>query len=140
MIVKKKKIFLNTYYKYMILFLLFTSFTSFFANFYLIFSRDYLARMINVYGYCEGVSYGYVNFVKSNFLNKDKKVFIINFDVKPAVDSLFVDMSIDYSKKNLILLNFDKNNLEILNRFHISLDDYQLIHNMKNCFYFKKND
>lgn len=140
MIIKKTKKILNTYYKYMILFLLFSSFTGFFTNFYLIFSRDYYERMVSVYGYCEGVSYGYVNFVKSNFLNKDKKVFIINFDVKPAVDSLFVDMSIDYSKKNLIFLNFDKNNFEILDKFHISLDDYQLIHNVKNCFYFKKND
>lgn len=64
----------------------------------------------------------------------------MNFENMPDVKNLFHQIKFDNSKKNLILLNLkDKNKLK-LKEYDIDLSNYHLVHNMDNCYFFKKND
>ena len=61
----------NNFLTFVIL-LLFLSINNVFFNVYAIYIRDHDERMLRTYGYCEGVSYGYINQIKEKNL-KDKK-------------------------------------------------------------------
>ena len=45
---------------YLFIFLIFTTVTHFFNDLYNIFYRGYEERMIRTYGYCGGISYGFI--------------------------------------------------------------------------------
>jgi len=95
--------------------------------------------MIRAYNYCGGLSYGYINKISKKYLESEKKVFIINFEVNPLSAGLFPNLKNDELKKNLILINYANNNNK-LQELQINLEDYRLINREKNCFFFKKND
>lgn len=95
--------------------------------------------MIRAYNYCGEVSYGYINKISKKYLESEKKVFIINFEVNPLSAGLFPNLKNDDLKKNLILINYANNNNK-LQELQINLEDYRLINREKNCFFFKKND
>jgi hypothetical protein len=126
-------------YKFFIIFFFLLSFTDFFSNIYNINSRTYADRMINQHGFCNGISYGYVNSILTNFLINNKKAYVINFELVADSTSLFSDLEIDKTKKNLLLLNFYDENLFILKKnYNIDLNEYKLINKYKSCFFYKK--
>jgi hypothetical protein len=95
--------------------------------------------MIGAYNFCGGVSYGYIKKISKRYLDSEKKVFIVNFEVNPLSAGLFPNLKNDDLKKNLILINY-ANNRNKLKELQINLDDYLLVNKEKNCFFFKKND
>ena len=78
---------------YFFVFLIFTTNTHFFNDLYNLFYRHHEERMIRTYGYCSGISYGFIKKIKSQFLQFEKKVVIINpiqmsFEFEPQISSL----------------------------------------------------
>lgn len=125
---------------YLIFFLLFASVTDFFRNFNILLSNDYNKRILISYNYCEGISYGYINKIKNKYLLNNKKIYIINFQSYPTSINLFYDVQLDNKKNNLILLNFKKNNQNILNNNGVNLSDYTLLDTDDNCYYYQKKN
>ena len=123
---------------YLFIFLIFTTNTHFFNDLYNIFYRHYEERMIRTYGYCGGISYGFIKKIKSQFLQFEKKVAIINNDIFPASLGLFPDLLADKEKENLILLNFTHLNQKKLMQYSIKIDDYKLMYNEDKCYFLKK--
>jgi len=123
---------------YLFIFLIFTTNTHFFNDLYNIFYRHYEERMIRTYGYCGGISYGFIKKIKSQFLQFEKKVLIINNDIFPSSLGLFPDLLVDKEKENLILLNFTHLNQKKLMQYSINIDDYKLMYNEDKCYFLKK--
>ena len=94
--------------------------------------------MIRTYGYCDGISYGFIKKIKSKFLQFEKKVMIINNDIFPASLGLFPDLLVDKEKSNIILLNFTDLNKKKIIQYDINIDDYKLIYNEDKCYFLKK--
>jgi len=123
---------------YLFVFLIFTTNTHFFNDLYNLFYRHYEERMIRTYGFCNGISYGFIKKIKDKFLLFENKVIIINNDIFPASLGLFPDLLEDKEKNNLILLNFTKLNQKKLIQHSINIDDYKLIYNEDKCYFLKK--
>jgi hypothetical protein len=123
---------------YLFIFLIFTTNTHFFNDLYNIFYRHYEERMIRTYGYCGGISYGFIKKIKSQFLQFEKKVVIINNDIFPASLGLFPDLLVDKEKENLILLNFTHLTQKKLMQYSINIDDYKLMYNEDKCYFLRK--
>jgi hypothetical protein len=123
---------------YLFVFLIFTTNTHFFNDLYNLFYRHYEERMIRTYGYCGGISYGFIKKIKSQFLQFEKKVVIINNDIFPASLGLFPDLLVDKEKENLILLNFTHLTQKKLMQYSINIDDYKLMYNEDKCYFLKK--
>jgi hypothetical protein len=123
---------------YLFVFLIFTTNTHFFNDLYNIFYRNYEERMIRTYGYCGGISYGFIKKIKSKFLQFENKVIIINNYTFASSLGLFPDLLIDKEKNNIILLNFSDLNKKKLIKFSINIDDYKLIYNEDKCYFLKK--
>ena len=134
MITKKNKK-INFYF---FVFLIFTTNTHFFNDLYNLFYRHYEERMVRTYGYCGGISYGFIKKIKSQFLQFEKKVVIINNDIFPASLGLFPDLLVDKEKENLILLNFTHLTQKKLMQYSINIDDYKLMYNEDKCYFLKK--
>lgn len=123
---------------YLFVFLIFTTNTHFFNDLYNLFYRHYEERMIRTYGFCNGISYGFIKKIKDKFLLFENKVIIINNDIFPTSLGLFPDLLEDKEKNNLILLNFTKLNQKKLIQHSINIDDYKLIYNEDKCYFLKK--
>jgi hypothetical protein len=123
---------------YLFIFLVFSTNTHFFNDLYNIFYRHYEERMIRTYGYCGGISYGFIKKIESQFLQFEKKVAIINNDIFPASLGLFPHLLVDKEKENLILLNFTHLNQKKLTQYSIKIDDYKLMYNQDKCYFLKK--
>jgi hypothetical protein len=125
-------------YIFFFIFLILTTNTHFFNDLYNIFFRNYEERMIRTYGYCGGISYGFIKKIKNNFLQFEKKVIIINNDIFPASLGLFPDLIIDKEKSNLIILNFSDLSSKKLIQNGINIDNYKLIYHEDKCYFLKK--
>jgi hypothetical protein len=116
-------------------FLTFASYAHFFSNTYKILIRSYEERILRTYGYsCEKYSFGFIQKIKSEFL-EDSKVHIINFATQPLFKSFFYELKKDEEQKQLILLNYNNQNLK---KIKINIKEYELIYKDKECFFFKK--
>jgi hypothetical protein len=124
-------------YYFLILLLLFSAITNFFYNIYPLSIRDYDERMVRAYNFCGGISYGYIKKISINYLNNDKRVFIINSENNPSSIGLFPNLKNDDTIKNLILINY-LGNKKKLEELKINLNDYNLINKYENCFFYKK--
>jgi|TARA_Y100000996_G_scaffold354055_1_gene294126 hypothetical protein len=99
---------------------------------------SYDDRISNTYGFCDREGIGYVNFIKKNF-NIEGKIKIRN-SLKPnnynsgewsVYNSNFSEkLEFDY----LILINFEKLKKEF------DLNNFQILHNFKDCYFLTKND
>ena len=67
--------FLNKNLIYLLYILILTSLTSFFINIYSISIRKYDERLIRIYGFCDGVSYGFIKKINDKYLKDSKKIF-----------------------------------------------------------------
>jgi hypothetical protein len=99
---------------------------------------SYDDRISNTYGFCDKQGIGYVNFIKKNF-NIDGKIKIrnslkqnnYNSGEWSVYNSNFSEkLQFDY----LILINFEKFKKEF------DLNDFQILHNFKDCYFLTKND
>ena len=118
------------------IFLIFSINTDFFRNIYFIFSRPYDERILRTYGYeCDKYSFGFVQNIKKKELN-DNIAHIIHFGIVPDIKSFFYEIKEDKEKINLILLNYDNEDLKKMN---IDISKYKLIRKYEKCFYFKKS-
>jgi hypothetical protein len=93
--------------------------------------------MVRAYNFCGGISYGYIKKIGINYLNNDKRVFIINSENNPSSIGLFPNLKNDDTIKNLILINY-LGNKKKLEELKINLNDYNLINKYENCFFYKK--
>ena len=123
---------------YIILFMIFASITNFLKNLNILLVRDYNERILITYNHCGGISYGYINKIKNEYLSNNLKVYIVNFDINPSSVSLFSDVIVDETKNNLIFLNFKSSNKNQLKDTGINLKNYDLLDSEDNCYYYKK--
>jgi len=112
-----------------LLFLALASYSNFFTNIYSLYKRNYDERLIRTFGYCNGVSYGYIKKIYDKFLVNDKKIYIINFEIFPESYGLFTYVKKDYDLNNLLLLNYKKINESELLKIKIDLKKYKMIDN-----------
>ena len=90
------------------------------------------------YGFnCEKYSYGFVQKIIKKDLN-NQPFSIINLENMPNVQLLFHETKFGKNEKNLILLNL-KDKKKLLD-YGIDLNQYYLVENLDNCFFYKKND
>ena len=120
------------------LFIILATFTNSFYNFYAIIKRPYEERLMWNYGFnCEKYSYGFVQKIIKKNLN-NQPISIINLENMPNTQFLFHEIKFGKNEKNLILLNLkDKKKLT---DYGIDLNQYNLIENLDNCFFYRKND
>jgi hypothetical protein len=137
MILKILNIIIKSNYRYLIILLLFASITEFFKNCNIILVRDYNERLLRSYNICNGVSYGYVNKIKSKYLLNHKKIFIINFGIYPSIISMFPDLIEDENKNDIIFLNFKNSEINQLKKLKLDLSNYTLVDVEDNCYYYK---
>jgi hypothetical protein len=127
---------LNFYY--IIFFLIIASFTNFFKNFNTLLVRGYDERILRTYGYCGGISYGYIKKIKTNYLSYDKRLYLINLDIYPSSIDLFPDLEIDENKNNVIFLNLKDTNRHKLKDINFNFSKYIFLNKEDNCYYYKK--
>jgi hypothetical protein len=123
---------------YIFLFLIFSTITHFFNDVYNIYHRTYQERLERSYGFCNGISYGYIKKIKDKFLKNEKKIYIINLQIYPSSSGLFPDLIVDKKKNNLILLNFNYLKKSELSGLGININEYKIINHEENCYYLKK--
>tara|TARA_B100001057_G_C22857855_1_gene953375 strand:- start:1408 stop:1818 length:411 start_codon:yes stop_codon:yes gene_type:complete len=120
------------------LFVILAIFTNSFYNFYAILKRPYEERLMWNYGFgCEKYSYGFVQKIIQTE-SKNQSFSIINFENMPDTQFLFHLNTFDKSKKNLILLNL--RNKQKLKDYDIDLNQYFMVENLDNCYFYKKYD
>ncbi len=120
------------------LFVILAIFTNSFYNFYAILKRPYEERLMWNYGFgCEKYSYGFVKKIIQTE-SKNQSFSIINFENMPDTQFLFHLNTFDKSKKNLILLNL--RNKQKLKDYDIDLNQYFMVENLDNCYFYKKYD
>lgn len=107
-------------------------------NFYNILLHNYDERRLNIYGYCDKESFGYLE--KISNLYKKKNINSFNFDDYPKSSSVFfynIDYPFDSSK--LIILNYNSDNLLHQKYFVDNFSNYRILDNYKNrCFLLEK--
>ena len=80
--------------------------TNFPKNFKNIYNNKFEERLINIYGFCDGESIGYLRYLKNKFKFKDNPK-IINYIHTPNVGwSIFSPGEYKKKSKNIILLNY----------------------------------
>ncbi len=120
------------------LFIILATFTNSFYNFYAIIKRPYEERLMWNYGFdCEKYSYGFVQKIIKKNLN-NQPISIINLKNMPNIQFLFHESKFSKNEKNLILLNLKDE--KKLTDYGIDLNQYYLVENLDNCFFYKKND
>lgn len=120
------------------LFIILATFTNSFYNFYAIIKRPYEERLMWNYGFnCEKYSYGFVQKIIKKNLN-NQPISIINLENMPNTQFIFHEIKFGKNEKNLILLNL-KDKKKLLD-YGIDLNQYYLVENLDNCFFYKKND
>jgi hypothetical protein len=124
--------------KIFLIFLALATYLNFFTNIYSLYKRDYNERLIRTYGYCNGISYGYIKRIYDKFLLDDKKIYIINFEVFPESYGLLPYLKKDDAIDNLILLNYKKISEAELKKINVDLSKYKIIDNEEKCFFYKR--
>ena len=94
-------------------------------------------RISNVYGFCEKEGIGYVNFIKKKF-NIKEKLTLVNSLKKNNNNSgkwAIYDPKISENEVSKYLIIINLNSL----KKKIDLNDYDIIHNFKDCYYLRRN-
>jgi len=110
-------------------------------NLYNILLHKYDQRRLNIYGYCDKESFGYLE--KINNLYKEKNINSFNFDDYPKSSSVFFyNINYPFDNSKIIILNYNSDNLFQQKYFLDNFSNYNVLDNYKNkCFLLeKKND
>lgn len=107
-------------------------------NFYNILLHNYDERRLNIYGYCDKESFGYLK--KISNLYKKKNINSFNFDDYPKSSSVFFyNINYPFDRSRLIILNYNSDNLLQQKYFEDNFSNYRILDNYKNrCFLLEK--
>lgn len=105
-----------------------------FENVYLVSKYNLDERLIKNYGYCGGVSYGFIKYIDKKYkLEKNLKIY--NEDKSYPYSEAFIHKpKKKYIDNFLIILNYNDLNTSI------NINNYTIIEKFQNCLYLKKND
>ncbi len=119
---------------YITLFLFLIIYFKPFENVYLVSKYNLEERLINNYGYCGGVSYGFIKYIDNKY--KLKKNLKINNEDKsyPYSEAFIHKPKKKYIDNFLIVLNYNDLNPSI------NINNYIIIEKFQNCLFLKKND
>jgi hypothetical protein len=108
-------------------------------NSYSIIKKSYQIRLIDNYGFCEKVSYGYIDKINKKF-GTTKNIESFNFDNYPKSSSVFFyKINNIYDDKKIIILNYDSDNPSKKIYFKNTFKNYKILDNYKNkCFLLEK--
>lgn len=108
-------------------------------NFYSIIKKKYQIRVIDNYGFCEKVSYGYIDKINKKF-GTTKNIDTFNFDNYPKSSSVFFyKINNIFDDKKIIILNYDSDNSSKKIYFKNTFKNYKILDNYKNkCFLLEK--
>tara|TARA_B110000503_G_C6908384_1_gene313616 strand:- start:42 stop:452 length:411 start_codon:yes stop_codon:yes gene_type:complete len=108
-------------------------------NSYSIAKKSYQIRLIDNYGFCEKVSYGYIDKINKKF-GTTKNIESFNFDNYPKSSSVFFyKINNIFDDKKIIILNYDSNNPLKTIYFQNTFKNYKILDNYKNkCFLLEK--
>ena len=108
-------------------------------NSYSITKKSYQLRLIDNYGFCEKVSYGYIDKINKKF-GTTKNIESFNFDNYPKSSSVFFyKINNIYDVKKIIILNYDSDNRSKTIYFKNTFKNYKILDNYKNkCFLLEK--
>jgi len=142
-ILKFKKILL-----FGIIFLLFSTHVNFFKSIYLLSFRGYEERMLRTYGWGCDVpnAYQFIKNIIESVPDEEKNFYIHNFHTTirywlPPIDSIFLGLKTDETKKKLILLHYYKEHHGVeIEKINVDLREYTKITSAQGCAYFVKND
>lgn len=81
---------------------------NFWKNLYLIYTKKIEERLLNIYGYCEKESYGFLKHIKSKY-KLEKNLKIINYEIVPNSLWIVYDSKKEIDDKPKIFLNYIKN-------------------------------
>ena len=119
---------------YITLFLFLIIYFKPFENIYLVSKYNIDERLINNYGYCGGVSYGFIKYIDNKY-KPEKNLKIYNEDKSYPYSEAFIHKpKKKYIDNFLIVLNYNDLNSSI------DIKNYTIIEKFQNCFYLKKND
>ena len=119
---------------YITLFLFLIIYFKPFENIYLVSKYNIDERLINNYGYCGGVSYGFIKYIDNKY-KPEKNLKIYNEDKSYPYSEAFIHKpKKKYIDNFLIVLNYNDLNSSI------NIKNYTIIEKFQNCFYLKKND
>ena len=108
-------------------------------NSYSIAKKSYQIRLIDNYGFCEKVSYGYTDKINKKF-GTTKNIESFNFDNYPKSSSVFFyKINNIFDDKKIIILNYDSDNSSKKIYFKNTFKNYKILDNYKNkCFLLEK--
>ena len=108
-------------------------------NSYSIAKKSYQIRLIDNYGFCEKVSYGYIDKINKKF-GTTKNIESFNFDNYPKSSSVFFyKINNIFDDKKIIILNYDSDNFSKKIYFKNTFKNYKILDNYKNkCFLLEK--
>ena len=108
-------------------------------NSYSIIKKSYQIRLIDNYGFCEKVSYGYIEKINKKF-GSTKNIESFNFDNYPKSSSVFFyKINNIFDDKKIIILNYDSDNPLKKIYFKKNFKSYKILDNYKNkCFLLEK--
>jgi len=108
-------------------------------NSYSIIKKSYQIRLIDNYGFCEKVSYGYIDKINKKF-GTTKNIESFNFDNYPKSSSVFFyKINNIFDDKKIIILNYDSDNPSKTIYFKSTFKNYKILDNYKNkCFLLEK--
>ena len=108
-------------------------------NSYSIIKKSYQIRLIDNYGFCEKVSYGYIDKINKKF-GTTKNIESFNFDNYPKSSSVFFyKINNIYDDKKIIILNYDSDNPSKTIYFKKTFKNYKILDNYQNkCFLLEK--
>ncbi len=108
-------------------------------NSYSIAKKSYQIRLVDNYGFCEKVSYGYIDKINKKF-GTTKNIESFNFDNYPKSSSVFFyKINNIFDDNKIIILNYDSNNPLKKIYFQNTFTNYKILDNYKNkCFLLEK--
>ena len=128
---------------YLIFFIVIIKYFNVPYNSYNILKFNYKDRMTTAYGYCNRESWGFYNYVVSNFNIKNKTTRILNLAGYVRIHPLFPNIKISDNKNSdfLIVLNYEnENNQNIFESKIENIDKYYIKYNFSNCYLLELND
>jgi hypothetical protein len=106
---------------------------------YSIIKKKYQIRLIDNYGFCEKVSYGYIDKINKKF-GSTRNIETFNFDNYPKSSSVFFyKINNIFDDKKIIILNYDSYDPSKVLYFKNTFKNYKILDNYKNkCFLLEK--
>ena len=132
----------------LIIFLFIMHLNGSFYNLYVLSKFNITERLTKSYGNCDKASYGFIDYIYSNF-NINENILILNDNPNFSFnDSIWFKykLNIKTNNKKIILIN-NKNSLNFIDKDKVNLTfkkkkygTYKILKKLDNCFYLEKHD